>query len=269
MNRYLNIDYTYHTHTYRCGHAYGTDEEYILSAISEGYKYIGFADHGIFLTIKEEDGGRENKYFDEYITSIHSLKEKYAGSAEILLGGEFEYNKDFDWYYKELKEKYGYDYLICGQHCYIKNNKMEYYFSKMDDIEQIKHYKDDVIAAIKSGYFLYIAHPDLFFNRITKITDEVLNVCREIVEAAIKYDVPLELNCGGFNWNNHVAKQNGGYPYPNDAFFKIVGELGAKVVVGIDAHMPKDFEPRKDYETINKMIKDYNLKLIKDLRIKR
>lgn len=32
----------YHTHTKRCGHAYGEDEDFVLSAIKYGIKELGF-----------------------------------------------------------------------------------------------------------------------------------------------------------------------------------------------------------------------------------
>ena len=35
----------YHTHTTRCHHATGSDEEFVLSAIKGGYQEIGFSDH--------------------------------------------------------------------------------------------------------------------------------------------------------------------------------------------------------------------------------
>ena len=35
----------YHTHTSRCMHAQGLDEEYVLSAIKGGYQVLGFSDH--------------------------------------------------------------------------------------------------------------------------------------------------------------------------------------------------------------------------------
>ena len=38
--------YNYHCHTKRCGHASGTDEEYVEAAIKAGYKVLGFSDHG-------------------------------------------------------------------------------------------------------------------------------------------------------------------------------------------------------------------------------
>ncbi len=40
-----NIRSNYHMHTTRCGHATGTDREYVESAIRLGYKTIGFSDH--------------------------------------------------------------------------------------------------------------------------------------------------------------------------------------------------------------------------------
>ena len=35
----------YHTHTARCGHATGTDEEYVLAAIEQGFDELVFSDH--------------------------------------------------------------------------------------------------------------------------------------------------------------------------------------------------------------------------------
>ena len=34
----------YHTHTTRCVHATGSDEDYVLSAIKGGYQELGFSD---------------------------------------------------------------------------------------------------------------------------------------------------------------------------------------------------------------------------------
>ena len=35
----------YHTHTYRCQHAYGSEREYIEAAIRMGIAELGFSDH--------------------------------------------------------------------------------------------------------------------------------------------------------------------------------------------------------------------------------
>lgn len=41
----------YHTHTTRCLHATGSDEEFVLSAIKGGYQELGFSDHTPWNTI--------------------------------------------------------------------------------------------------------------------------------------------------------------------------------------------------------------------------
>ena len=35
----------YHTHTWRCRHADGTEREYVETAIEAGFKILGFSDH--------------------------------------------------------------------------------------------------------------------------------------------------------------------------------------------------------------------------------
>ncbi len=35
----------YHTHTMRCHHAIGSDEDYVKSAIAAGFDELGFSDH--------------------------------------------------------------------------------------------------------------------------------------------------------------------------------------------------------------------------------
>ena len=39
----------YHTHTFRCHHAKGEDEDYVLAAIANGVRILGFSDHAPML----------------------------------------------------------------------------------------------------------------------------------------------------------------------------------------------------------------------------
>ena len=71
--------YNYHTHTYRCGHATGTDEEYIERAIQCNVKYMGFSDHIPLMC----DDGYESDFripmaqAKSYVEDLSKLKEKY------------------------------------------------------------------------------------------------------------------------------------------------------------------------------------------------
>ena len=35
----------YHTHTWRCNHAVGSEEDYVIHAIEQGFDILGFSDH--------------------------------------------------------------------------------------------------------------------------------------------------------------------------------------------------------------------------------
>ena len=87
------MNYNYHTHTYRCGHANGADEDYIKRAIEGGIKTLGFSDH---VPLRFADGS-ESSYrcptdeAEEYIESITALREKYRDKLDIKIGFEMEY----------------------------------------------------------------------------------------------------------------------------------------------------------------------------------
>ena len=49
----MKMKYNYHTHTWRCGHAMGTEREYVETAIREGFQELGFSDHAPYMFPKE------------------------------------------------------------------------------------------------------------------------------------------------------------------------------------------------------------------------
>ena len=95
----------YHTHTVRCHHASGTDEDYVLAAIEAGLTTLGFSEHTPYPS--DSDGYRMPfEEVGDYIDSLLALREKYKNKIEILIGLESEYYESyFDRlldYYKEL-----------------------------------------------------------------------------------------------------------------------------------------------------------------------
>ena len=62
----------YHTHTTRCMHATGSDEDYVLSAIKGGYQELGFSDHTPW------------KYHTDYVADMRMLPEELPGYVESL-----------------------------------------------------------------------------------------------------------------------------------------------------------------------------------------
>ena len=108
----------FHTHTKRCRHAGGEDEEYVKYAIERGLSVLGFSDHSPYFY----DGGYISpakmlpSEAEGYFESLLHLREKYKGTIEIKIGFETEYYPlYFDRLISEYK-KYPLDYIILGQH---------------------------------------------------------------------------------------------------------------------------------------------------------
>ena len=83
----------YHTHTFRCHHAIGTDEEYVLSAINNGIKILGFSDHAPFIFPDGTESGYriQSSQVSDYFNSLKELREKYKDKIKIHIGFEMEY----------------------------------------------------------------------------------------------------------------------------------------------------------------------------------
>ena len=149
-----------HTHTTRCYHAEGTDEEYVLAAIEVGFDKLGFSDHTPF---PYKDGffngdKMEMDQLEDYIASVEQLRCKYADKIEILLGLECEAVEEFFPYLQKMRERV--DYLILGNH---GDKRIEGFFGRLKKPEQLWHYLECAVKGMETGLFLYLAHPDLMF----------------------------------------------------------------------------------------------------------
>ena len=232
------LDYCYHSHTKRCGHALGEDEEYVLNAIKAGIKRLGFSDH-VFLPTGYEQPGTRGRFdqLDDYLRSVKALKEKYKDQIDILVGFEAEYYDIFEEYYKYLlKEKI--DYLILGQHCGIRDGKFYWYCYDNCPIERIKEYVDDVIKGLKTGLFKYLAHPDLFMLSQNEWNTDLERESRRLLKACEDLHIPVELNLCGMR-RRYYNEVN--HSYPNINFYKLIKDYNLKVVVGVDAHDPSQY----------------------------
>lgn len=231
-------DFNLHTHTWRCHHAKGQDEDYVKAAIANGYKTIGFSDHAPYLFPGDYYSGFRIDLADaqNYADSIHTLQKQYDGIIDIKLGYEVEWYPDL--IEKELAflKSFGCDYLICGQH--YTGNEFEdwanYTGHKTNNPEDLERYIKQVIAAAQSGEIAYIAHPDIIhFTGDRKLYLERMHF---LIRELKKTDIPLE-----FNFLGYTDKRQ----YPCDEFWKMVADEGNRVVIGLDAHRPEVYDDKK------------------------
>lgn len=220
----------YHTHTWRCNHASGTEREYVEQAIGSGIRILGFSDHTPYPF---SDGHRSGfrmslEQAADYFDTVSELKRIYAGQVEIHMGLEAEYYPAcFDALLDFLKD-FPCEYLILGQH--FTNNETDGVPSGAPTREEavLARYVDQMLGAMGTGKFTYAAHPDLLNWKGSPelYTQHMRRLCR----GAKDLGIPLEINCLGLYEGRN---------YPNRAFWEIAGEAGNQVVIGCDAHQPE------------------------------
>lgn len=238
------MKYNYHTHTERCHHARGTEEEFVLTAIEAGFDEIGFADHSpwpfenfvshIRMTADELEG---------YCNEIKRLKEKYKDKISIKLGLECEYFPKYIPWLKDKIKEHGIDFIILGHHFCVDEPGSNYNGS-LRTPEELYKFRDDILEAMESGLFTYVAHPDIFMRGYPVFDEHCEKISRDIIEKAIATGTPLEYNLLGLSHSKNDGKQ--GYPYPD--FWKIAGEMKPPVTLGIDAHEPEAYLDRELYQ---------------------
>ncbi len=250
--------YNYHTHTSRCGHACGTDEEYVLAAIKAGYKILGFSDHAPYKDYSLPNSRMDYQYLDDYIQSISALKEKYKDQIEIHLGLESEFYPENIAERRELLDKV--DYLLLGQHYADMIGNCSYF--RLNTDEEIRFYAQSVCMGLESGLFSYLCHPDVFMNRQEAFTPVCEEVAHMIAQKCVETNTPVELNVRGVMKGRKHFPGGEKYYYPHYDFWKILSAYPLKVTVGIDAHDPADLLDLKAIDDALKEVEDFHLNII-------
>ena len=260
----MEIKKNYHIHTYRCGHAYGSDEEIVLEAIEFGLTHMGFSDH-VILPYHSQPGIRGNyDLFDDYLSSLRALKEKYKHKIDIKIGFEAEYFKQYEQYYRSLVEEGEIDYLILGQHCCIDDNKIVFYDYRSLDKVALENYKNDLLNGMASGLYSYVAHPDHYMSGYRKWDEHAIKVAHEICKAAVKYNLPLEINLAGVRHFSGPTYGSMGYPYV--PFWNIVSQYPIDVIIGLDIHTPLDYF-NSGLKTAFRIVEENKLNVIQDIKM--
>lgn len=252
----------YHTHTARCHHAMGTDEDYVQIAIQEGYTTLGFSDHACWhypsgfhphIRMLETE-------FDGYQKSILDLKQKYQDQIEILCGMEAEYFPEYmSWLKKFCKEKQ-LDYLIFGNHYYQSDETGIYYGNcSMDHVED---YFISTLEGLQTGMYSCLAHPELILlNPYLKWNDRLEEGFHKICKLSKELEIPLEYNVLGFK----KARQMGFVAYPNPRFWQIASQYKNKAIIGMDAHQPFGLERELFLQACEDLSK-YNVEIVDTLK---
>ncbi|MDD2970972.1 MAG: histidinol-phosphatase [Lachnospiraceae bacterium] len=219
-----------HSHTFRCGHAEGDTVDYAAEAVKNKMLLLGISDHTPFPEKRDENTRMEPEQMPDYIAGIEKAREKFP-ELQILKGLECDYTEEYLPFYQSLRNTYSLDYLIGSAHFYYENGERISVFKEPVNHKRMNAYMEQVIGAIDSGMFLFIAHPDLFCLHLERWDDYVESCVREICREAEQKKMPLEINVSGY-----LKGKDGSAPFPKDEFWRIVSDYDIGILINSDAH---------------------------------
>ena len=226
----------FHTHTYLCKHAVGVPKDYAASASKEHFSALGFSDHC--------------PYFDDMWLGMHMERSQvplYRQMVEdarsitdipVYFGFECEWHSRYqNWYRDTLIGEYGAQYLIFGSH-WVDIDGEFIYIPEVTNPKDIIRYIDLTIEGMESGLYDYLAHPDLFLDRVTEFTPFYADLSKKIIEAALAFNLPLEINGNGCIKPKIIRDGVESYRYPVAQFWTLAAEMNAHIILASDAHDP-------------------------------
>lgn len=253
----MKIKSNYHTHTTRCGHAYGEDEQYVLAAIEAGFDILGFAEHMAYPTLDFEGERMSNESVDGYIKMVAKYKEKYKGTIDLQLGFEFEYYDGFDEYLNHMREIS--DFMIIGQH-FKRIDGYSYDFLSTD--EDVIEYATAIEKACDKGLCDIIAHPDYFMLGRRDFSQACKEAAHIIAKAAQRNNVLIEINLNGLRYGKIQYADKLLYPYPLREMYEIFSQYDVKFIYGYDAHKPITLLEDWRIVEVNKILEGLDLEIV-------
>ena len=261
-----------HTHTFRCGHASGTDDQMVLSAIEAGFELLGFSDHMPYPQLHLPTCRMFWDQRQEYTDAMQALKIKYQDLIQLRFGYEAEYLDDQQALLEQLHGEV--DYLILGQHFKaIETNpvyELVYDYDAYNNDEDVLFYAAQIEKAAATGWFAMIAHPDYFMLGRRTFTPACAEAARRICAVSIKRQIPLEINLNGVHYGKHnyqirsvsPTQQISSYAYPFRPFWEIAAQMQCPVCYGWDAHAPLVLQDFSRLEIAKQILEDLPLNFI-------
>lgn len=253
------MKHNFHTHTTRCKHAVGTDEQYVKAALDGGFDVLGFADHApwAFDTAYVSHCRMLPGQWADYKQSVLSLKEQYAGRIDVHLGLECEY---YACYFDQLRrlQDDGCEYFILGCHFLYSEECNPYIGTICTQDDSILRYAEETVKGIRTGLFSYVAHPDLYMMGRSELTPACMEAADMICQAAKEARMPLEYNLLG------LLSELSGQPrgYPNHDFWSYIRKWDNDVIIGVDAHDPLQLQDVLVWETAVKRLNALGHRLV-------
>lgn len=256
----------YHTHTIYCGHANNTVLEMVEEAYQNNFSVLGFSEHG-YIDIPRFHHTIQTKEIEStYLMNIKTAKKMYPNMT-IYSGFEMDYTTRFNDYYKSLLKRV--DYLSLSVHFLERENTdfpgtYEYTWLSYMKTDEYHRYYDAILEGLKLNVFSFINHPDIFIYENTIDCDELKAVEEKIIDAAMTYDTPLELNLAQYHRYKPLYEDDG----LRYKFWRLVEKKKAKVIINFDAHDRK-YLNKDYYHDMDEFLNKFNFNIVDEINWKK
>lgn len=232
-----------HTHTFRCGHAVGHEEEYIQQAVALGFSAVAITDHIPFYWLPREAHDPTLAMAPEelpaYVASVLALKERYRGTIEVLLGIEADYVEGREEELAHLLEAYPFDVVLGSVHWLDgfwvdAPSSLEVYRQGPESVRAIwEAYWNKLEKAIRTGLFDVMAHLDLPKKFGFYPEQPLADLEDGILAALVGTGTAVEVSTAG-------RRKPVGEDYPSPAWLDRLVAAGVPLVLASDAHAPAE-----------------------------
>jgi histidinol-phosphatase (PHP family) len=225
----------YHTHTNRCGHASGTVEEYIESALSKNIREIGFSDHAPLPESVRDGYAMSASEVEPYIGSIENCRERYKDRIAVRLGFEVDFPLSGSFDTKYLSDP-RIDYLIGSCH-FIDGWPFDHPdfidgYRKRDIDEIYSRYYSAVESMAGSKLFDIIGHFEIIKKFGHRPNRDFCPSIEKIGKIMSVNGLAAEINTAGMI---HPVREM----YPSDRILQIFFKCNIPITIGSDAHKPE------------------------------
>lgn len=252
------MKYNLHTHT-RYSDGSSEPERYVEEALKQGFEVLGFSDHSPVpfensFALKKQD-------LPMYCRAIRDLAMKYGKSSSadqkinILLGIEVDFIPDLTVPFKDLREKFRFDYTIGSVHL-VKNGRNDgLWFIDGPDISIYddgiqKIFKGDGQNAVTAYYrqlqeMVEVHKPDIIghldkvkmYNRGRYFSETdawYVRLLEESLDLIKKSGAVVEVNTRG------LYKKRSDTLFPGMDALKMIRKRNIPVTISSDAHKPEE-----------------------------
>ena len=222
----------YHVHTPLCRHAEGWPVELAARAVELGLAELGFADHNP-MPAPFDDWRMLREELPQYFEQVEQARRQFP-NLPIRLGLEVDFLEGCEPWWEELRCAATWDFWIGSVHYLadgmeVDNPKYLSRYRESDPGELWAAYWKRYTQCIRSGWFDFVAHPDLpkkfgFFPK-----GDLLRFYEPAIQALVDTGVAYEINTAGLRKDCREL-------YPARQFAALAREAGVPVLINSDAH---------------------------------